>query len=151
MLFFFCIRYIRIRYIRYMNFWAYWLSRMGRGCCFSALLLMAEIQREEAGGGAESGTEADEGRARGQLNRCAVKGGEVEREHRRAREQEKEGGRADEGEGERETWRGGRRESELSREAEGNGAATGLRYRHMGGREGEGRVSRRGGDKVMSG
>jgi hypothetical protein len=109
--------------------------------------MMAEIHREEAGGGAESGTEADGGRARGQLNRCAVKGGEVEREHRRAREQEKEG-RADEGEGERETWRGGGRESELSRKAEGNGAATGLRYRHMGGREGEGRVSRRGGDKV---
>jgi hypothetical protein len=88
--------------------------------------MMAEIQREEAGGGAESGTEADGGRARGQLNRCAVKGGEVEREHRRAREQEKEGGRADEGEGEKETWRGGGRESELSRKAEGNGAATGL-------------------------
>lgn len=69
--------------------------------------MTAEIQREGAGGGAESVTEADEGKARKELNKCAVKGGEVEREHRRAREQEKEGVRADESEGERETWRGG--------------------------------------------
>ena len=59
--------------------------------------MTAEIQREGAGGGAESGTEADEGKARKELNKCAVKGGEVEREHRRAREQEKGGGRADDG------------------------------------------------------
>ena len=32
--FFYCIRYIWS-----MTYWVYWLSRMGRGCCFSALLI----------------------------------------------------------------------------------------------------------------
>ena len=91
--------------------------------------MMAEIHREEAGRGAETGTEADEGKARRQPNRCAVKGGEAERGHRRVREGEKEGGRADEGGGEGETWRGGGEEGELSREGEGNGAAAGRRDR----------------------
>ena len=36
--------------------------------------MMEEIHREEAGRGAETGTEADEGKARRQPNRCAVKG-----------------------------------------------------------------------------
>jgi hypothetical protein len=52
--------------------------------------MMAEIHREEAGRGAETGIEADEGKARGQPNRCAVKGGEAERGHRRVREGEKD-------------------------------------------------------------
>lgn len=70
--------------------------------------MMEEIHREEAGRGAETGTEADEGKARRQPNRCVVKGGEAERGHRRVREGEKEGGRADEGggEGDMEGWRG---------------------------------------------
>ncbi len=110
--------------------------------------MMAEIHREEAGRGAETGIEADEGKARGQPNRCAVKGGEAERGHRRVREGEKEGGRADEGGVEGETWRGGGGERELRREAGGNGTAEGRRYRHRGGREGEGRGIRRGGGKV---
>jgi hypothetical protein len=57
--------------------------------------MMAEMHREEAGRGAETGTESDEGKARGQPNRCAVKGGEAERGHRRVREGEKEGSSSD--------------------------------------------------------
>ena len=36
----FRIRHFRIRYIWYINFFrAYWLSHMGRGCCFSASMI----------------------------------------------------------------------------------------------------------------